>query len=198
VDSKLLRAAFVVVVIVAGWAQCANAADGIADCPDSTDVSSKSRPYWKGDTLMAALLILQGKGEAKFHLEDAAPKNECVFEKFEVAGVAVEAIRSPYKKSAESIRTWRFRAEGAEPRDVLVLYDGTASMMANKEVFFVAEERKGGISYYAMFRDQPTFAVLKPMVMSILDGGASPLATVRWPPGAIEPVIDAYDTKRLK
>jgi hypothetical protein len=49
-----------------------------------------------------------------------------------------------------------------------------------------------------MFRDQPTYAVLKPLVTSILNGSAPPLATVRWPAGAVEPVIEAYDTKRLK
>jgi hypothetical protein len=49
-----------------------------------------------------------------------------------------------------------------------------------------------------MFRDQPTLAALKPLVTSILDGSAQPLARVRWPPGAKEPVIDAYDSKRLK
>lgn len=70
--------------------------------------------------------------------------------------------------------------------------------MANKEVFVVVEERNGSISYYAMFRDQPTLAALKPLVTSILDGSAQPLARVRWPPGAKEPVIDAYDSKRLK
>ena len=50
----------------------------------------------------------------------------------------------------------------------------------------------------AMFRDQPTYVALKPVVSGILDGSAQPLATVRWPAGAKEPVIDAYDSKRLK
>jgi hypothetical protein len=31
-------------------------------------------------------------------------------------------------------------------RDILVVYDGLASVMADKEVYFVAEERKGSIS----------------------------------------------------
>jgi hypothetical protein len=54
------------------------------------------------------------------------------------------------------------------------------------------------MSYYAMFRDQPTYAALKPIAVSIIDGGAQPLAAVRWPPGAKELVIDALDSKRLK
>jgi hypothetical protein len=40
--------------------------------------------------------------------------------------------------------------------------------------------------------------VVKPIVTAIIDGSAKPLTTVRWPPGAKEPVIDAYDSKRLK
>jgi hypothetical protein len=79
-----------------------------------------------------------------------------------------------------------------------VIYDGMASLMAKRPVFFLVEERAGSISYYAMFRDQPTFVALKPLVTSILDGSAKPLATVRWPAGAKEPAMDAYDTSRLK
>lgn len=71
-------------------------------------------------------------------------------------------------------------------------------MIAKKDVFFVVEEHKGNISYYAMFRDQPTYVALRPVVTGIVDGSAQPLATVRWPTGANEPVIDAYDSKRLK
>lgn len=197
-DSKLLRTVFLVAALVAGPAASVDAAEGIAPCAGVTDISSKSRPWWKGDTLMATLLVLQGKGEANFHLEAAAPKSECVFEKFDIAGMAVEAIHAPFEKGAGTTLNWRFHLGGAEPRDILVVYDGTASAMAGKEVFFVAEERKGSISYYAMFRDQPTYAALKPVVSSIIDGSASPLATVRWPKGAVEPVIDAYDAKRLK
>ena len=197
-DSKLLRTVFLVAILVVGRAACADAAEGTADCAGATDLSSKSRLYWKGDTLMTTLLVLQAKGEANFHLEAAAPRSECVFEKFEVAGAAVEAVRSPFEKSVGTTLNWRFHVGGTEPRDILVVYDGTASAMAEKEMFFVAEERKGSISYYAMFRDQPTYAALKPMVTSIIDGTAKPLATVRWPKGAVEPVIDAYDAKRLK
>ena len=57
------------------------------------------------------------------------------------------------------------------------------------------------VTLVAVRKAQPIDAIraaLKPMVTSIIDGSASPLATVRWPKGAVEPVIDAYDTKRLK
>lgn len=197
-NNKLVGSAYLVAMLAAGQVMSAESATGVSDCIGVTDVTSKSRPYWKGETLMTNLLVLQGKGEAKFHLETAPPASQCVFEKFDVAGVAVEGIHSPFEKSAAASLLWRFHTGGADSRDILVVYDGTASAMADKEVYFVAEERKGSISYYAMFRDQPTYAALKPLVTSILNGSAPPLATVRWPAGAVEPVIDAYDTKRLK
>jgi len=197
VNNKLVGFASLFVILAARQVSGAEST-GVSDCAGVKDVESKSRPYWKSGTLMSNLLVLQGKGEAKFHLEAAPPASQCVFERFDVAGVKVESIRSPFEKSAGTTLLWRFHADGADARDVLVLYDGTASAMADKEVFFVAEERKGSISYYAMFRDQPTHAALKPLVTSIFDGSAKPLATVRWPAGAVEPVIDAYDAKRLK
>ena len=70
--------------------------------------------------------------------------------------------------------------------------------MAEKDVYYVVEERQGRISFYAMFRDQPTYAALKPIAVSIIDGSAKPLALVHWPPGEKESVIDTFDTKRLK
>ena len=197
-NNKLIGSAYLVAILAAGQAGSAEPAAGISDCVGVTEVKSKSRPYWKGETLMTNLLVLEGKGEAKFHLETPPPPSQCVFEKFDVAGVAVEGIHSPLEKSPATTLLWRFHTGGAESRDILVMYDGLASVMADKEVYFVAEERKGSISYYAMFRDQPTYAALKPLATSILDGSAPPLATVRWPAGAAEPVIEAYDTKRLK
>ena len=186
-------------ILLAGNAWGAEPAAAIADCANSSDVKSKSRQLFEGQTLMFNLLSLEAQGEANFHPQYVPPASQCVFEKFEVAGSMVQAIHSPFEKG-ESTLHWRFSAGGAEPRELLVIYDGLASFMAKKDslVFFVVEERKGNISYYAMFRDQPTYAALKPIAISILDGSAKPLATVRWPPGEKEAVIEAYDGKRLK
>lgn len=197
-NNKKIGIALMVAILATSRAWSADAPSGVADCTGVSDAKSKSRPYFKGESLMGALLVLEGKGEAHFHLETPPPASQCVFEKFEVAGALVEAIVSPFDKSPGTTLHWRFHVGGADARDILVMYDGTASVMADKEMFFVAEEREGSISYYAMFRDQPTYAALKPLVTSILDGSAPPLATVRWPAGAKEPVIDAYDAKRLK
>ena len=166
-------------------------------CSGVADAKSKSRQFFEGKILMTNLLSLEAQGEARFHPTFAPPSSECIFEKFDAAGTPVEAIYSPHEKGEHTLH-WRFKAGGAEPREIVVIYDGMASFVAKKDVFFVVEERKPNIHYYAMFRDQPTYAVLKPIVTGILDGSAKPLASVNWPPGAKEPEINAYDAKRLK
>jgi len=185
-----------VALLVAGPAIAADAPE-VAACVNVADVKSKSRPYFVGKTLMTNLLTLEAQGEAKFHPTYAPPSSQCTFERFDAGTVPVTAIYSPYEKGEATLH-WKFVAGGDEPREIFVIYDGMASFMADKEVFFVVEERKANISYYAMFRDQPAYAVLKPIITGILDGSAAPLATVRWPPGNKEPEINEYDTKRLK
>lgn len=187
--------------IVAGvavlWGLAANGAEPAA-CADTADIKSKSRQYFDGSILMTNLLGLQAQGEADFRPKYAAPASECVREKFDSAGYAVTVVQSPFEKGALTL-LYRFAAtSGAETREVIVVYDGMASMMAKKDIFLVTENRGGKISQYAMFREQPTYTAVKPLVVGILDGSAQPLATVRWPAGAKEPVIDAFDSKRLK
>lgn len=196
-NKKKQRAAYLLAVMFAVQVWGAEPSAAVADCAGITDVKSKSRPLNEGKVLMGNLLMMEAKGEAAFHPEYEPPASQCVFEKFDVGGSAVQAVYSPFARGEQTLH-WRFRVSGVETRELLVLYDGTASFMANKDVFFVVEERKGNISYYAMFRDQPTYAALKPIAVSILDGSAQPLATVSWPPGEKEAVIQAYDGKRLK
>ena len=185
-------------VLLAAHAWSAEPAAPVADCAGVTDVKSRSRPLYESKVLMPILLILEARGEARFHPTYARPASQCVFEKFDVAGSPVQAIHAPLEKAPDPTLHWRFLVSGADPREILVLYDGTAAAMAEKDVYYVVEERQGKISYYAMFRDQPTYAALKPVAVSIIDDSAKPLALVHWPPGAKESVIDTYDRKRLK
>jgi hypothetical protein len=172
-------------------------ADSVAPCAGVPDAKSKSRQFFDGKALMVSLSSLEAQGEAKFHPTFAPPASQCLFEKFDAGASPVEAIYSPFEQGEHTLH-WRFTTAAPEPREIVVIYDAMASLIAKKDVFFVVEGRKGNISYYAIYRDQPTYAALKPVVTSILDGSAQPLATVRWPTGAKEPVIDAYDSKRLK
>jgi hypothetical protein len=183
---------------------CCLAGPALADSPAPADcgavpaLKSKSRLSFDSGVLMGSLLMLQAQGEAEFTPKYVKPPSECVLDRFDVAGLPVVAIYSPFEKGDGTLH-YRFVA-GGEPdaREVLVIYDRVASAMAEKDVFKVVEDRAGTISYYALFRDQPAYAALKPLITGIMDGSAAPLATVRWPKGEKEPVIDAYDSKRLK
>jgi hypothetical protein len=169
------------------------------DCGGLPELKSKSRQTFESHVLMTSLLVLQSQGEAGFTPKYTKSPGECVLERFDIANIPVVALYSPFEKGEATLH-YRFRAgTGADAREVLVIYDGVAGAMAKKgQVFKVVEDRAGTISYYGLFRDQPTYAALKPLVTGIVDGSAAPLATVRWPKGEKEPVIDAYDAKRVK
>jgi hypothetical protein len=182
----------------AGRASAESEIKAVLDCAGIPDIKSKSRQLFEGKTLMVSLSMLEAQGEAHFRPKYPEPASECVFERFDLAGKPVTAVYSPFEKGEQTLH-YRFLGEvGGESREVVVLYDGMTSLVAKKTVFFVIENRGGRISYYAMFREQPSYAALKPLVTSILDGSAAPLATVHWPKGEKEAVIDAYDTTRLK
>ena len=183
---------------VLAFAMRSTAADSLADCQGVTDIKSKSRTHNKSSTLMVSLLTLEKQGEANFTPAFTPPASQCVLERFEVAGAPVTTVYSPFEKGQHTLH-YRFLAgSGDDAREILVVYDGLASLMAEKEVFLVVENRKGHISYYEMYREQPGYVALKPVITAIVDGSAQPLAKVNWPKGAKEPVIDAFDSKRLK
>jgi hypothetical protein len=190
---------FVLVACSIATEAAASEADTTVACAGVPNIKSKSRQLYDGGTLMVSLLLLEKQGEAEFRPKYAVPAATCLLEKFDVAGTTVSTIYAPFEKGEQTLH-YRFAAlSGDEAREILVVYDALASLTSKKgEIFLVVENRKGNISYYAMFREQPLYASLKPIVVAIIDGSAQPLATVRWPSGAKEPVIDAYDTKRLK
>jgi hypothetical protein len=142
---------------------------------------------------------LEAQGESRFHLEFSPPSSECQAELFDVADAKVTAIASSFQKGSSTV-LYRFalvRPTGKS--EVLVLYSGTAALVAGKgDVFHVSEDRDGVISWYEMFRDTPSYPVVKELVQRIIDGGAKPLLAVRWPAGAKEGEMVAYDSKRLK
>ena len=189
---------FLMCMTLLAFASHSMAADALPDCTGISDVKSKSRTLNEMSTLMVTLLVLEKQGETNFTPNYPSPPSQCALEQFTAAGVSVTTVYSPFEKGGETVLLYRFVVAGAEPREIIVVYDGLASIMAKKTVFHVIEKRKGDISFYEMYRDQPTYAVLKPLVTGIVDGSAKALATVNWPPGAKEPVIDAIDSKRLK
>lgn len=193
-----MKEILICVAAVLAFSTRSMAAEAFADCSGATSIKSKSRSLNEMSTLMITLLTLEKQGEANFTPNYPTPPSQCALERFTAAGVPVTTVYSPLEKGDGLALLYRFVVEGTEAREIIVVFDALASIVAKKTVFLVIEKRKGDISFYEMYRDQPTYAVLKPLVTSIVDGSAKALATVHWPPGAKEPVIDAIDSKRLK
>jgi len=198
-NKKIMAASWVAASMCAvAWCQAPAATTAaIADCTGVTEAKSKSRQTDDLQTFMFTAVSLENRGEARFHAQYITPPSECVFGKFDAGATPVEAIYSPVVEDLQTTH-WRFHVPGAQPRDIIVFYDGNASLMSKKTIFQVVEERDGSILFYSMFRDRPTYEALKPLVTSIIDGSLKPVVGLRWPPGAKEPLMDAYDIKRYK
>jgi hypothetical protein len=141
---------------------------------------------------------LEAQGEKDFRLKYAVPDSECLVERFDLADGKVNAIFSPWAKGPQTL-LYRFVAgTPEEPREVLVLYSGTVGLALKGQAFHVTEKRAGIVSFYAMFKEEPTYQATKELATSILSGSAKPLLAVRWPEGAKEGEIVAFDSSRLK
>lgn len=81
---------------------------------------------------------------------------------------------------------------------MLVLYSGTVGIVARGQAFHVSETRGGVVSFYAMFKEQPTYQAAKELAASIFSGSIKPLLAVRWPEGAKEGEVVAFDSSKLK
>lgn len=195
-NSKNFRAALLVVASMCSPAWCAEPAS-IADCVGVAEPKSKSRQLDELKTFMVTAAMLEQRGEAKFHVQVEPAASECVFAKFDVGGKPVQAVYTPFE-AGDQRTNWRFHVAGDEPRDIIVFYEGYASLVSKKSIFHVAEERNGSLLFYVMFRDPPTYDALRPVVTSIIEGSLKPVVGLRWPPGVKEPLMDGYDTKRWK
>jgi hypothetical protein len=85
-----------------------------------------------------------------------------------------------------------------EKRTVLVLYSGMLSLLAGTDnyYFYVAEEYKKSIRYYAMFKAEPSFELVSQVVESALKNPDGALVATRW--AGKESEIFIYDNSRLK
>jgi len=187
---------------------CSNAASSHAE--DAVSLPSKtceSRPAEKGKSqqrfdavaLMVVANELETQGEAAFHLHYDAPSAECMLETFAVGDVVAKVHYNPWEKGTSTLH---YRIELARPHgntEVLVLHSGISAMASGGGyMFHVSEERDGVISWYAMFRNVPAYSEVKTLVEQIANGSATPLLAVRWPAGAKEAEVIAYDSQRLK
>jgi hypothetical protein len=202
-QSILKRLAFLLLAgfSLASYFSVASAAESgdLQTCSSMPSARGDSKPRYDLQSLMMVAVELETQGESDFHLKYAAPKAPCIVETFAIDSLQVKAIFNPFEKDLSSL-LYRFvvsRPDG--PSEILVIYSGVAAIFVNKgPVFHVSEERDGVISWYMMYREEPTYAAAKAIATEIAEERASPLMAVRWPRGAKEGSIVALDKKRLK
>jgi hypothetical protein len=167
-------------------------------CAGAPKRNGKAHQRFDGVAFMSVASLLEAQGESNFRLQYDNPEAECLVETFEVGSFKVSGVFNPWKKGLQTLY-YRFVADGQPARrEILVLYNGSCGMLNGGYCFHVSEQRDGIVSWYAMFRDEPPYAPMKEIVGSILNGTAKPLLAVRWPEGAKQGEVVAYDSDRLK
>ncbi len=168
-------------------------------CVQGTAAGGKLDERWDSLSLMVVAKELESQGETKFHLEFSAPAAECTLDTFVLGDTAVTVTYSAPEKGVSTLN-YRFRIQRPDlTTEALVLNSGMAALVAGAgPVFHLSEESGGVISWYAMYKREPPYKAVRTLVEQIIAGEAKPLMAVRWPPGAKEGEMLAYDTKRLK
>jgi len=180
-------------------AQSQPVARALQPCATSPPSKGRSSELFASTPLLIIADDLEKQGEAAFHLKYEVKTPECLVEAFVIGDTKAAAFYTPFTKGLSTLeyRVKLDRPTGAT--DVLVIYSGLASLMGEHGlVFHVSEERDGIISWYAMFKDEPTYPAVRELVGKIATGEAKPLLAVRWPPGANEGEVVTFDSKRLK
>jgi hypothetical protein len=168
-------------------------------CASGAASSSKLDERWDSLSLMVVAKDLESQGESNFHLSFSAPAAECTLDTF-VAGDATVTVTYNALEKGLSTLNYRFKIQQPDvTTEVLVLNSGMAAFVAGAgPVIHLSEEERGVISWYAMYKREPPYKVVRALVEQIIAGEAKPLMAVRWPPGAKEGEMLAFDTSRLK
>jgi len=181
--------------MVAGSALAA----GPAACAEAPAKQGRAAERFDGTGLMMIATKLEKQGEADFHLKYDEPASPCIADSFSVGDASVTVLYSPWQRGLSTLLYRLTITRPGDSSDILVLYDGMTSLLAGGGLMFhVSEERQGVISWYAMFREEPSMADVKPLVEKIIKGETKPLLAVTWPKGAKEGDIVAIDSNRLK
>jgi hypothetical protein len=174
---------------------------GVPDkpCKETLRIKSKSRQRFDATAFMIVAAELQDQGEKDFKLQYDPPAGECVIERLNLSGLDVYAIYNPWEKGTQTL-LYRFVAgPSQDSREVLVLYNGMVGMAAKGGYgFHLSETRNGVVSFYAMFKEEPTYQAVKEIAADIFAGSAKPLLALDWPEGEKEAKFVAFDSSRLK
>jgi hypothetical protein len=168
-------------------------------CVQAPPLKGKSRQRFDSAAFMVVAAELESQGEKNFKLIFDPPSASCLVERVNLAGLETEAIYNPWVKGMQTL-LYRFAAASSpETREVLVLYSGSVGLLVKGDyAFHVTETRDGVVSFYAMYKEEPTYPAARALAASIFSGTIKPLLAVRWPEGAKEGEVVAFDTTRLK
>lgn len=169
-----------------------------ATCKTPPPTKGKSRQRFDLTAFMVVAGILESQGEKNFRLIYDPPNDECLIERMDLSGQEVKAIYNPWEKGTQTLLYRFVTGASSDSREVLVLYSGMVGFVAKGYGFHVTETRNGVVSFYAMFKEEPTYQAVKGLAADILSGSAKPLLAVRWPEGAKEGEVVAFDSSKLK
>jgi len=198
--SKCLKFSLMILgsVLLGNAASAAEPAAAATKCENFADIKSKSRQEFDSTVLLQVSGMLENQGPTSFDVAYEAPKSACEVESFDNAGSQVSIVRSPWKKGDATLLYRIVVKSPAEQREFLVVYDGIVSNVAKEDCFHVSEKRNGMVSWYAVFKDQPTYAAVKALVVGILTDDAKPLLAVKWSADSKDLQQVVYDHSRLK
>src|SRR5215510_2199219 len=105
--------------------------DGMKPCQQLPNVRGKARQVYKLQDFVILTAMLEEQGEAHFRPQFTAPQSECLRERFTAGAANVSAVYSPWEKDEQTVHYRFLSGTGDEQREVLVLYNGLASIMSN-------------------------------------------------------------------
>lgn len=161
----------------------------------------KTKPaeeVFDGSNFMILVGLQEQDGKRGFHLKYDKPQKAKALETYESGGYKVDAEQFSFGKGMQTV-LHRFKAKGEkEKREIVVLYSGMLGLVAGGDgyYFYVAEEYKRSIRYYAMFNAEPTFEQAKQVVDSALTNPDSALIATTWE--GKESSVFIFDSKRLQ
>jgi hypothetical protein len=171
------------------------AADPMQACVVAPPAKGKSRQRVDLKAFMLVATELEMQGQRNFDLRYEPPNSECLVENVGLEGGEVQVVYNPWQKGEQTL-LYRFAGVGEDSREVLVLYNGRVGLLLKGgDAFHVSEARHGTVSFYAMYKEEPTYQVVKALAAEIFKGDAKPLLAVRWPEGDGEASIVEVSAK---
>lgn len=135
---------------------------------------------------------VEAEGEKNFHVNFDTPSAECQVERFNAGGMTVVAYAVPeLKGKGVNALLYKFVVSRPEGDSTILVIRGITALLlpGRSSSMHVSEERNGVISWYAMYREIPSYAAVRAVAERVAKGSMEPLLSVRWPPGAREPEI---------